>query len=66
MAAALTDLAALLEGIPAGAWVAISETRNKVLAHGPDAQVVLRQAQEQGEDLPLIVRVPDQNAAMFV
>jgi hypothetical protein len=66
MAAALTDLATLLEGIPAGTWVAISEKQHKVVAFGPDAQTVLRKAQEDGEALPLMVRVPEQNSAMFV
>jgi hypothetical protein len=65
MATAVADLAGLLKGIPSGAWVAISEKGRTVIAYGPDAQQVLSDAKDRGEDHPLIVRVPDQNAAMF-
>jgi hypothetical protein len=65
MATAVVDLPGLLKGIPSGAWVAISERMNSVLSYGPDAQEVLRKAKEQHEDLPLIVRVPDQRSSMF-
>ena len=66
MATTVADLSELLKGIPAGAWVAISERQNKTLAYGVDAQAVLNQAIEQGEKLPLMVRVPDQNLTMFL
>jgi hypothetical protein len=66
MATAVADLAGLLKGIPSGAWVAISESQNRVLAYGADAQAVLCEAQEKGEQHPLILRVPDQAAAMFL
>jgi hypothetical protein len=66
MPTAALDLTALLGGIPAGAWVAISEEQNKVLAWGADAQQVLVEAQGKGEPSPLITRVPDrQRTAMF-
>jgi hypothetical protein len=65
MATVVADLAGLLKGIPAGAWVAISEKRHEVLAYGPDAPAVLSEAQEKGEEQPLIVRVPDQATSMF-
>jgi hypothetical protein len=65
MATVITDLPDLLKGIPAGAWVAISELQNKALAFGFDAQAVLNEARQKGERLPLMVRVPEQNLAMF-
>jgi hypothetical protein len=65
MTTALTDLPVLLKGIPSGAWVAISEEKNVVMAYGPDAQEVLREAKERGEAHPLILRVPDEAVAMF-
>ena len=65
MATTITDLSDLLKGIPPGAWVAISERQHAVVAYGPDAQEVLRDAKERGEEHPLITRVPDQNSAMF-
>jgi hypothetical protein len=65
MTTAIADLSDLLKGVPPGAWVAISEKNNTVVAYGPDAQEVLRDAKERGEEHPLILRVPDQAAAMF-
>jgi hypothetical protein len=65
MTPAVADLSDLLKGIPSGAWVAISESKNVVMAYGPDAQEVLREAKERGEEHPLILRVPEQVAAMF-
>jgi hypothetical protein len=66
MATSTADLSELLKGIPAGAWVAISERLHKAIAFGVDAQAVLNEAQKQGEKLPLMVRVPDRNSAMFL
>jgi hypothetical protein len=65
MATVVADLAGLLQDIPAGAWVAISERENKVVAYGVDAQAVLSEAQAKGEAQPLIVRVPEQASSMF-
>lgn len=66
MAMTVTDLPALLEGIPPGAWVAISEAQIKVLAHGIDPDAVQQEAQRKGEPLPLMVLVPEQHMAMFL
>lgn len=66
MATAVADLAGLLQDIPAGAWVAISERENKVVAYGVDAQAVLSEAQAKGEEQPLIVRVPEQARSLFL
>jgi hypothetical protein len=65
MATAVADLDNLLKGVPAGAWVAISERLHKVVAHGIDAQTVLNQARESGEQDPLLVCVPEQTAMFF-
>ena len=66
MATTVTDLAGLLKGIPSGAWVAISEAKQTVVAYGADAQAVYSEAREKGEQRPLIVRVPDQATALFL
>jgi hypothetical protein len=66
MATTVADLAGLLEGIPAGGWVAISEAKRAVVAYGVDAQAVFGAAREKGEEHPLIVRVPEQATAMFL
>jgi len=66
MATTIADLSELLMGIPPGAWVAISETQHKALAFGTDPQAVLNEAKALGEQLPLLLRVPEQNSAMFL
>jgi hypothetical protein len=66
LATTVTDLPELLKGFPPGAWVAISESQNKALAFGIDAQTVHDEAQQLGEEQPLMVRVPDQTMAMFL
>ena len=40
MPTTVANLPDLLKGIPAGAWVAISESQNRALAYGVDAQAV--------------------------
>jgi hypothetical protein len=65
LATSIADLSELLKGIPPGAWVAISESQHKALAFGADPQAVLNEARVLGEQLPLLVRVPEQNSAMF-
>lgn len=66
MATTVADLPELLKEIPPGVWVAISESQNKVLAYGADLQAAHDEAQQKGEQMPLMVRVPDQNQAMFL
>jgi hypothetical protein len=66
MATATVELSDMLKGIPSGAWVAISERLHKVVAYGVDPQAVLNESHSKGEERPLIVRVPDQNSAMFL
>jgi hypothetical protein len=66
MATTAANIPELLDGIPPGAWVAISVGQHKVVAFGADAQAVLTEAREKGEQVPLIVRVPEQNVAMFL
>jgi hypothetical protein len=58
------NITELLEGIPAGAWVAISERQRKAIAFGTDARAVLNAARRMGERLPLMLRVPETVQAM--
>lgn len=66
MATSTVDLSEILKDIPLGAWVAISEMQNRVIAYGVDPQAVLNESRAKGEEHPLIVRVPDRNASMFL
>lgn len=66
MATSVADIYRLLTDIPAGAWVAVSEREHRVLAYGADSKAVLKEARDQGEELPLILRKPDQNISLFL
>ncbi len=63
---ATLDLAQILKGIPAGAWVALSNDNDKVIAFGADMQSVLSDAKKAGENTPLIVKVPDRQETLFL
>ncbi len=65
MATQVADIAGLVEGIPAGAWVAISESENRVVCYGVDLPSVSAEARSLGVRLPLLVRVPEQPMMMF-
>jgi hypothetical protein len=61
---AAIDLATILKGLPAGAWVAVGD--NKVIAYGADMQTVLATARQAGEKNPLILKVPDRQEVLFL
>jgi hypothetical protein len=60
------DYSALLNDLPAGAWVAIAEDRNEVVAYAAELQTALDLARERGVCDPLIVRVQEQQTALFL
>jgi hypothetical protein len=66
MAATTIDYSSLVKGLPAGAWVAISERTNEVIAYAAEIQTVIDKAREHGENDPLVVRVPDQAVTLFL
>jgi hypothetical protein len=66
MATATIDFSDLMRGLPAGAWVAISERTNSVLAYAAELQTVIQKARENGEEDPLIVRIPEQTSVLFL
>jgi uncharacterized protein DUF5678 len=60
------DLATMLKGIPRGAWVAISEAKDRVIAYGSDLRVVIEDAKRKGEADPLITRVPESASTLIL
>ena len=66
MTTSVADIFDLLEDIPPGAWVAVSEREHKILAYGIDSRAVLDEARAKGEELPLILRKPELNLALFL
>jgi hypothetical protein len=58
MAPAVYDFGKLLEGIPAGAWVAISSDEKRVVAYAAEMRDAVQKANEAGEQNPIVLRVP--------
>jgi hypothetical protein len=65
MAMAINEIHQLMDGLPPGAWVAISTERRCVLSYGEDAQTVYAEAKRTGEKVPFIGRVPEPDVHMF-
>jgi hypothetical protein len=53
------DYSHLLENIPLGDWVVLSNDQERLLAHGPDLDEPFRKAKEMGEAAPFVTRVPE-------
>ena len=60
------DLKKLLEDIPRGAWVALSQDRDRVIGYGFDMGKVIEDAEREGESDPIILRVPESPGALIL
>ena len=49
----------LLIGIPKGEWVALSHSRDRLIAHSVELQEALRKAYAEGEKDPFVLRIPN-------
>jgi len=59
MAMNIQEIYDLMDGLPIGAWVAISTEQRRVLSYGDDAMKVFAEAKAAGEKIPFIGRVLD-------
>ena len=59
MAMNIQEIYEMMNGLPPGAWVAISTEKRLVLSYGDDALKVFAQAKAAGEKIPFIGRVPE-------
>lgn len=63
---AVKDLAKLLADIPRGSWVAISHDEERVVAYAAFLDEALKKAKEAGEENPVVIRVPENQAAVLL
>ena len=63
---AVKDVSKLLEGVPKGAWVALSRDEEKVVAYAAELQEVIQKAKEAGEGDPVVLRVPESDNATLL
>jgi hypothetical protein len=52
------DLREVLKGAPPGAWAALSRDETRLLGHGATMQAAAYQAQLNGEQNPVLIRMP--------
>ena len=60
------DFPKLLENIPKGAWVAISQDHSKVVAYSAQLSEAIALAHEAGESDPIVMRVPEASGAWLL
>ena len=60
------DIQKLTEGVPRGQWVAIASTRDRRVATGANVGEVIRNAKAEGENEPLVIRVPESDVALVL
>jgi hypothetical protein len=53
------DFSKLLADIPKGAWVALSNDEERVVAYAAELQEVIQKARDAGEKDPIVMRVPE-------
>lgn len=52
------DISKLLEDVPKGAWVALSNDEERVVAYAAELEEALEKARDAGEPAPVVTRVP--------
>lgn len=62
----IKDVTKLLADVPKGAWVALSNNEDRVIAYAVELQEVLRKAKEAGESDPIITRVLEAETATLL
>jgi hypothetical protein len=63
------DLVSILQGIPRGAWVALSsgpEPERHVVAFGSDLRSVIEEAKNKGEKAPIVLRFPESEMSVML
>ena len=60
------DFVSLLKDVPRGAWVAISSDHVRVISFGSDLRAVLEEAKNEGEEQPILTRVPETTGSLFL
>jgi hypothetical protein len=60
------DISKLLEDIPKGAWVALSNDEERVVAYAAELQDALDKARDAGETDPVVTRVPQHGAYALI
>ena len=63
---ATKDISSLLATVPRGAWVALSNDEERVVAYAAELPDAVKLAHEKGEADPVVIRVPDAGNASLL
>jgi hypothetical protein len=58
------DLSPILKDAPAGAWVALSRDKTRILGTGNSIKAASLQAQLKGEEHPVLIRTPQESEGL--
>ncbi len=64
--ATVAEIYEAIKDVPRGAWVALSDKPLRILVFGPDAVKVTTEARAQGEECPILVRVPEKEMTLIL
>jgi hypothetical protein len=59
------DLTQVLRDAPAGEWIALSRGYERIVATAKSLEAAIQAAKEQGEDCPIVLKVPPVNALVL-
>ena len=57
------DISKLLATVPGGAWAALSNYEERVVAYAAELQDAIQTAKAAGENDPVVIRVPDSGSS---
>ena len=60
------DISKLLEGLPKGAWVALSSNEERVVAYAAELQEAIQKAKAAGENNPIVLRIPEDGCTLLL
>jgi hypothetical protein len=60
------DISKILADVPKGAWVALSNDEERVVAYAAELEDALEKAREAGEPDPVVTRVPELGPCAFI
>jgi Family of unknown function (DUF5678) len=64
-AVAPIDLTEVLKDAPTGQWIALSRDENRIVGTGDTVEDAIRVARENGEDSPIVMKVPPVSALIL-
>ena len=59
------DLTQVLKDAPAGQWIALSKDESRIVATGDTVEEAIRAARENGEESPILMKVPPVSALIL-